>query len=191
MANSRYDKMALGTTYINKLATHSSDSFVKAKEDLMKTGHAVFVEAYNQRENTRKARVEAVKQLEEIDKELITLLSKVSKIILVDIPRTDLKIKDFFINGTVSNIIKGNYNEQILSVKHLISGFEKYPEYDFSVKYTNQMKTVLEKLEESYKIVLIAREAEEKALRKLKEEEDNYDSLLRKIANFISNEITD
>lgn len=191
MTGSRYDKMALGTTYINKLAAHSNNPFAKAKEELMKSGHAAFVAAYNLRESTRKERAEAVKQLEETDKELITLLSKISKIILADIPRTDSKIKDFFINGTVSDIIAGNYNEQILSVKHLISGFEKYPDYDFSVRFTNPVKILLEKLEEVYKVVVLAREAEEKALKKIKEEEDNYDSLLRKISIFIDNEIKD
>ncbi len=108
MTGSRYDKMALGTTYINKLAAHSNNPFAKAKEELMKSGHAAFVAAYNGRESTRKARAEAVKQLDVTDKELITLLSKISKIILADIPRTDPKIKDFFINGTVSDIIAGN-----------------------------------------------------------------------------------
>ncbi len=191
MTGSRYDKMALGTTYINKLAAHSDNPFAKAKEELMRSGHAAFVAAYNGRESTRKARAEAVKQLEETDKELITLLSKISKIILADIPRTDPKIKDFFINRTVTDIIEGNYNEQILSVKHLIKGFEKYPEYEFSVKYSNQVETVLTKLEEDYQVVILVREEESKKIKKLKEEEDNYDSLLRKISIFIDNEIKD
>ncbi len=191
MTSSRFDKMALGTTYINKLSAHNNNPFVKAKEELMRSGHAVFVAAYNERETERKLRAEAVTQLAKTDKELITLLSKISKTILIDIPRTDSRITDFFINNTVSDIMHGNYNEQIFSVKHLISGFEKYPDYHFSIKYKPQIETVLAKLEEDYKVVVLAREEEAKAIKKLKEEEDNYDSLLRKIGIFIDNELKD
>ena len=54
MTGSRYDKMALGTTYINKLAAHSDNPFAKAKEEMMRSGQAVFVAAYNQEKKQEK-----------------------------------------------------------------------------------------------------------------------------------------
>ena len=73
----------------------------------------------------------------------------------------------------------------------MISGLEEHPEYDFSVKYTDLLKTLLAKLEQDYQTVVIAREAEAKAIKSIKEEEDDYDSLLRKIGIFIDNELKD
>jgi len=185
---SRFDKIVNGQEAEKKLETHLDDVSWKAKYDLMKAENENYLEIYNKREEAREKKANAVADVEVIDKKLIALLSKVSKAILIEIDKNDSKLNEFFIKGNVTNIISDTINAQIVSVKHMIKGFEKNPDYEFSSKYCNEFKDIILKLENAYKTLIIARDTEAVSVKKNQEADDDYDSLLRKIENFIENE---
>ncbi len=186
--NSRFDKMVRGENYEKKLETKLNDVSWKAKYDLMKAGNESYSDICKKRETARETKAKAVENVDVIDKKLVALLSKISKAILIEIDKNDLKLNEFFIQGNVTNIISDTVDAQIVSVKHMIKGFESNQNYEFSSKYYNELKDTLLKLEDAYKTLVAERDKEAAIVKETQKADDNYDALLRKIEHFIENE---
>ncbi len=186
--NSRFDKMVKGQNFEKKLETRLNDVSWKAKYDLMKAGNESYSEIYNKRESAREKKANAVENVDVIDKKLVALLSKISKAILIEIDKNDSKLNDFFMKGNVTNIITDTVDAQIVSVKHMIKGFEKNQNYEFSSKYCTELKDTISKLENAYTILITERDKEAVIVKEMQKADDNYDALLRKVEHFIDNE---
>ncbi|MBN2695471.1 hypothetical protein JXR93_12485 [bacterium] len=185
---SRVDKMSEAESLFKEMEANLENPFWKSKYDILKAENQAYIEVYNKREMAKQKRVEAMKKMEDVDNELISFLSKLSKAILIEIDKSDLKVREFFINGNVSNIMSSTHNKQIVSINHLVKGFENNPDYEFVQKYGEKLKELSLKLDEAYKTLVSLRDAETSSIKDLKEADDDYDSLLRKTRHFIKNE---
>ncbi len=186
--SSRIDKMSEAESLFKEMDANLENPFWKSKYDILKAENQLYIEVYNKREIAKQKRVEAMKKMEDVDNELIAFLSKLSKAILIEIDKSDLKVREFFINGNVTDIMSSAHNKQIVSINHLVKGFENNPDYDFVQKYGEKLRELALKIDEAYKTLVTLRDIETTTIRDLKEADDDYDSLLRKTRHFIKNE---
>ncbi len=185
----RSKKKSGGLKILTAMKPYLHIAIWKLMHDTFKISYDVFCEKDSIRESLRLKRAEAVENLDKTDENTLSLLSLVSKAIQIEIDKKEIKYKEFFPEGNVTPVLRGNKIDRILSLEQLLKGFDNNKNYEFYTKYNQQLITAKTKLEEDFDNVNDITQKEKEAINNLKDEENKYDFAFRKVKHFIKDEV--
>ncbi|MBN2695589.1 hypothetical protein JXR93_13085 [bacterium] len=185
----RSEKKSAGLKVLTAMKSYLELPIWKIMYDNFKISYDTFCEKDAIREELRLKRAKAIEELSEIDEKTLSLISKVSKAIQIEIDKKEIKFREFFPKGNLTTVIKGSKIDRIISLEDLLKGFENNQNYEFYNKYNESLKELKIELENSYNSVNSIGIQETEAINILKNEENSYDFAFRKIKHFIKDEL--
>ncbi len=185
----REERLSLGLHILTMLEAYISNALWNMFYLEFKKSYEEYLKMYNGRLSSELARKTAVENLKVTVKSLDETLSKVARLLKNEVGEKEIKYREFFSSGKLSDVIKGNVTDQIVAIDYLLKALEKNNTlmvYNMFYQTIKDLKTALEK---DYKDESDSQKAEGNAIVLLKLEESRFDFALRQIKHFVQDHV--
>jgi len=145
----REERLSLGLHILTMLEAYISNALWNMFYLEFKKSYEEYLKMYNGRLSSELARKTAVENLKVTVKSLDETLSKVARLLKNEVGEKEIKYREFFSSGKLSDVIKGNVTDQIVAIDYLLKALEKNNTlmvYNMFYQTIKDLKTALKKI---------------------------------------------